>query len=147
MARAEAYMRSHLDAPIPVSTLSRLVGRSERSLRDAFYSVRGVSPKRFELAGRLQAVRDALSDIWARPSSVTGAASQYGFFELGRFAAAYKQRFGETPSETLKRTQRAAIVAEPHSIPKRVRPCFHEHTKQRLLTTSRTQAIGPMIEH
>ena len=107
--RAEAYMRSHLDAPIPLSTLSRLVGRSERSLRDAFYSVRGVSPKQYELAGRLQAVRDALSDVWTRPSSVTGVASYYGFFELGRFAVSYKERFGESPSVTLKRTHRAAI--------------------------------------
>jgi AraC-like DNA-binding protein len=146
--RAEAYMRSHLDAPIPLSTLSQLVGRSERSLRDAFYGVRGVSPKQYELSGRLQAVRDALSDAWTRPSSVTGVASHYGFFELGRFAATYKQRFGENPSDTLKRTQRAAIVAERPSIPKRAGPCFHEHTKERLSNTSRTElaVIRPTIQ-
>ena len=58
---AEAYLRAHIDAPVPVSLLSRLVGLSERGLRDAFYQVRGMGPKRWIVAARLQAVRNALS--------------------------------------------------------------------------------------
>jgi len=37
--RAEAYLRAHIKNPTRVSSLCRIVGLSERSLRDAFYSV------------------------------------------------------------------------------------------------------------
>ena len=69
--RAEAYVRTHVDAPVPLSRLCRIVGLSERSLRNAFYSVRGMSPKRCLLAERLQGVRQVLSDAGTRPTTVT----------------------------------------------------------------------------
>jgi transcriptional regulator GlxA family with amidase domain len=53
---------------------------------------------------RLNAVRTALHQS-SRPSlTVTDAATDCGFFELGRFAASYKQAFGERPSDTLRLT-------------------------------------------
>ena len=68
---------------------------------NAFYGVRGMSPKRCMLAERLEGARRALADARARPGTVTGVATRYGFYELGRFAGTYKDAFGETPSETL----------------------------------------------
>jgi transcriptional regulator GlxA family with amidase domain len=107
--QAEAYARAHMDAPVPLSRLCRIVGRSERGLRDAFYSVRGMSPKRCLLAERLQGVRNALSGGWTRPVTVTGVAADFGFYELGRFAATYKEAFGETPSQTLRGSRRNRV--------------------------------------
>jgi transcriptional regulator GlxA family with amidase domain len=107
--RAEAYLRAHIENPLRVSSLCRIVGLSERSLRDAFYSVRGISPKRWMVNERLQIVRRALSDGDSAPITVTGVATSHGFFELGRFAATYKQAFGESPSETLRGTARRSI--------------------------------------
>jgi len=101
--RTEAYVRAHMDAPVPVATLSRIVGISERALRNAFYVVRGMGPKRCLLAERLQGVRRALRDSDRTRSTVTSIATGYGFYELGRFAATYKEAFGEAPSETLRR--------------------------------------------
>jgi transcriptional regulator GlxA family with amidase domain len=98
--RAEAYVRAHIGTPIPVSRLSRILGLSERGLRNAFHSVRGTSPKRFMLTERLQGVRRALRDASGGPATVTEAATDHGFYELGRFAAAYRDAFGEAPSET-----------------------------------------------
>jgi AraC family transcriptional regulator, ethanolamine operon transcriptional activator len=100
--RAEAYMRSHAGVQVPLATLSRVVGMSERGLRNAFYSVRGMSPKRCILAERLEHVRRALRDSSTTPVTVTSVATDYGFYELGRFAATYKEAFGEVPSETLR---------------------------------------------
>jgi transcriptional regulator GlxA family with amidase domain len=100
--RAEAYMRAHLGSRVPVSRLCRIVGLSERGLRNAFYGVRGMGPKRCLLAERLQGVRQALCDSTARSSTVTTIAAEFGFNELGRFAAIYRETFGEVPSETLR---------------------------------------------
>ena len=104
--RVEAYLRAHFDSPMRVSTLSRMAGLSERGLRDAFYSVHGLSPKQWMLAERLKQVRSALSENESSPISVTGAATRYGFYELGRFAATYREAFGEVPSETLRSAMR-----------------------------------------
>jgi AraC family ethanolamine operon transcriptional activator len=99
--RAEAYVRAHLGTAVPVSRLCQILGVSERGLRNAFYGVRGLSPKRSMLAMRLQSVRRALSEPTPEPTTVTRIATGYGFYELGRFAAVYRTAFGEVPSATL----------------------------------------------
>ena len=103
--RAEAYVTSHVDSRVPVSQLCVALGISERGLRNAFYDVRGVGPKRSMLKARLTLVRAALSEPGAGPTTVARVATQYGFFELGRFAAAYHHAFGEPPSNTLRARQ------------------------------------------
>ena len=105
---AEAYVSAHSDTPVPVSKLCRIVGLSERGLRNAFYCVRGASPTRSLLAGRLDGVRKVLRNPGSRPTTVTDVATGYGFYELGRFAATYKEAFGESPSETLRGSRKAA---------------------------------------
>jgi transcriptional regulator GlxA family with amidase domain len=105
--RAEAYARAHMDPPVTIAALSSVLGMSERSLRNAFHTVRGMSPKRCLLADRLQAARRALGDAGENPVTVTGVATDYGFYELGRFSRAYRKAFGETPSDTLRGVGRA----------------------------------------
>ena len=124
VALAEAYLRSHIDGPVPVSLLSRLVGLSERGLRDAFYRVRGMGPKRWIVAERLQGVRHALTDERAESTTVTDAAAEYGFYELGRFAAIYREAFGEAPSDTLRSTYRKASATAQR---KGKRRCLPQH--------------------
>jgi len=112
VARAEAYLRAHPDAPLPVSRLARLVGLSERGLREAFYRVRGMGPKRWMVAKRLRGVRAILRTQSAVPTTVTDAAADYGFYELGRFAALYREAFGEAPSETLRSRRRQSTASD-----------------------------------
>jgi AraC family ethanolamine operon transcriptional activator len=119
--RAEAYVRAHPDAP--VSQLSRVVGLSERGLRAAFYRVRGMSPKRSTLTERLRRVRRALTDPRESGVTVTGAAADFGFYELGRFAGTYRKAFGEAPSDTLRSTGRRR---EATSHGERTRQCLQE---------------------
>jgi transcriptional regulator GlxA family with amidase domain len=99
--RAEAYIRANLDRPIPLARLCRLVGVSERGLRNAFYGVHGVAPKRWMVAQRLRGVQMALRERRDVSITVTGVATDHGFFQLGRFAAIYRETFGEAPSTTL----------------------------------------------
>lgn len=50
---------------------------------------------------RLQRVRDEL--LSGSGSPVASVALRWGFEHMGRFATQYRQAFGETPSQTLRR--------------------------------------------
>jgi AraC family ethanolamine operon transcriptional activator len=65
------------------------------------------------LTERLHRVRRALTDPGTRSATVTKVATDYGFSELGRFAATYKQAFGEAPSETLRAAARDLAGKQP----------------------------------
>ena len=99
--QAEAFLNAHRGDPVPIEYLCRVTGVSERTLRNAFHDVRGMSPKRFMLRARLDQVHRALQSRDAA-STVTNVATEHGFFELGRFAGQYKAAYGVSPSETLR---------------------------------------------
>jgi transcriptional regulator GlxA family with amidase domain len=109
--RTEAFLNTRGGEPVSIAELSRAAGVSERSLRNAFYDVRGMSPKRSIVHARLVDVRRALSDAQRTRGAVTTIATDHGFFELGRFAGTYKAMFGETPSETLRGARHRLAVA------------------------------------
>jgi len=100
--QAEAFLKSHADESVPIERLCRVTGVSERTLRNAFHDVRGMSPKRFMLRARLDKVHRALLKTQGEAATVTNIATEHGFFELGRFAGQYKAAFGVSPSETLR---------------------------------------------
>ena len=51
----------------------------------------------------LEEARSAHRAADPRRDSVTGVATRFGFYELGRFAGLCRRAFGESPSETLSR--------------------------------------------
>ena len=102
---AEAFFRRHASEGVSVAQLSTIAGVSERSLRNAFYDVYTTSPKRYMKLWQLHQVRRALRSADVRGATVTDVATCHGFYELGRFAGAYKSLFGEAPSETLSKAR------------------------------------------
>lgn len=100
--RLDAFLREHLDEPIQIAQLCDVTGVSERSLRNACHAVCGTSPKRYLTRRRLEAVRLALEEAEPGHATVTRIATDFGFYELGRFAATYTSFFGERPSDTLR---------------------------------------------
>ena len=100
--RLDAFLRDHLDEPIQISQLCDVTGVSERSLRNACHAMFGTSPKRYLTRRRLEAVHTALAEAQPGRATVTRIATDYGFYELGRFAATYTSVFGERPSDTLR---------------------------------------------
>lgn len=87
-----------------VADLAVCAGVSERSLHAAFRRQLGTSPMSYVRRRRLEQARDELLHL--DPSHgvrVTDVALRYGFAHTGRFAAAYRARFGEPPSATLRR--------------------------------------------
>ncbi len=107
--RLEEFLRDHRDEPIQVAQLCAVTGVSERSLRNACHAVCGTSPKRYVTRRRMEAVREALATARPGQATVTRIATDYGFFELGRFAATYNALFGERPSETLRAPAAASV--------------------------------------
>jgi transcriptional regulator GlxA family with amidase domain len=100
--RLDAFLSEHLDESLHMLQLCDATGVSERSLRNACHAVCGTSPKRYLTRRRLDAVRHALSQARPGQDTVTRIATDYGFFELGRFAGVYSSVFGEHPSDTLR---------------------------------------------
>ena len=102
--RAEEIMRARSDEPLTVEDLARETGVGVRSLQLAFREHRGTSPRSALNALRLERANERLCAP-GPATSVTGIALDCGFTHFGRFAAAYRQRFGEAPSETLRRAR------------------------------------------
>jgi len=100
--RATEYLYSNYDQILGVADIANSCGISIRSLQDAFRSVWSMTPLDFLLAIRLDAAREMLirSD---GEKTVTEVALACGLSHLGRFSVAYRERFGELPSETLRR--------------------------------------------
>lgn len=105
LADLEAWIDAHLDSPITVGRLCRVAGLGERALQKAFESRRGMSPMRFVAERRLAAARRLLT-VSSPNHDVTRIAMSLGFGHTGRFALLYRQAFGETPSQSLRRATR-----------------------------------------
>jgi transcriptional regulator GlxA family with amidase domain len=100
---AENQLAAHGGERVQVSDLCRAADVSERTLECAFKEVTGLSPVAYLKRLRLHRVRAAL--LAAEPSStqVSVEALKWGFWHFGEFSRAYKQCFGELPSDTLRR--------------------------------------------
>jgi AraC-like DNA-binding protein len=103
--RVEDFIDAHADEPIGISDLVAVAGVSARTLFTGFQRFRGTSPMKHLQQVRLDRARRDLET--APPGcTVTEVALRWGFTQLGRFAIGYRRRFGESPSQTLRRGQR-----------------------------------------
>jgi AraC-like DNA-binding protein len=102
--RAVDYMQSRLDEPITLADIVAASGIPGRTLLKHFRDHWGMSPMRYLRNARLVRVRQAL--MRAHPGgSVTDIAMTWGFNHLGRFAVEYRALFGESPSDTFRRSR------------------------------------------
>jgi AraC-like DNA-binding protein len=130
--RAQAYIEAHSHEPMTASRTAAQAGVSTRSLFAGFRKTLDTTPMAWLRDHRLDKVHAELRGVGAgvavgaaavhgagsgpgtgldtsgsavagRPLSVTAVAVRWGFAHLGQFAAAYRRRFGELPSQTLAR--------------------------------------------
>ena len=83
--------------------LAREVHLSARALQAGFRRDVGMPPMDYVRQARLRHVHTALADGTMQATTVQAVAHRYGFVHLGRFAATYRDRYGESPVETLRR--------------------------------------------
>jgi AraC-like DNA-binding protein len=95
-------MHAEPGRPYTAGDLASIAGVGVRVLQDSFRRHLGVSPLAYLRRLRLDGVHRELSrsDPWQ--VNVSEVAHRWGFTHLGRFAGAYRARFGESPSRTLR---------------------------------------------
>jgi AraC-like DNA-binding protein len=103
MRRLEEVLTSTPDRPLYMPQLCATVGASYTTLRDCCQEYLGMSPRRYLWLRRMHLARRALRIADAEKTTVTEIATDHGFWELGRFAVAYRSLFGEPPSAALRR--------------------------------------------
>jgi AraC-like DNA-binding protein len=100
---AEDYALAHADDRVYVTDLCRAAAVSERALEYAFREVMGLTPVAYLIRLRLHRVRQALLAATHGSTTVSAVALDWGFWHFGEFSRAYKECFGELPSDTLRR--------------------------------------------
>ncbi len=113
--RAEELIRAHPERSITIRDLSEVSGVGARTLFEGFRRFRGTTPMALLRTVRLER---ACADLQtASPGeNIAGIAIKWGFVHLGRFAQSYRRRFGELPSETLRRGRgRKGIITPRYS--------------------------------
>jgi AraC-like DNA-binding protein len=97
LRRAQEHVHANFTAPLTVTDLAAAAGCSARRIQEAFSEHLNVSPMTYLRNIRLDHAYRMLAEGCRR---VTDVAMECGFTHMGRFSAAYKQRFGELPSGT-----------------------------------------------
>jgi AraC family ethanolamine operon transcriptional activator len=100
----DAVARANLGKLVHIQDLCRVAGIKQHTLLRAFRAIHDTTPHRYLHALRLKGAREALLASDVDEETVTRLALRFGFRELGRFAVDYRAAFGESPSETLRRT-------------------------------------------
>lgn len=100
---AVEYMHASAHLPITASDIAQEAGLTPRGLQQAFSRHLDTTPTAYLREIRLERVHHALRAATPESTTVADVARHWAFAHLGRFSAAYQQRFGEYPRETLHR--------------------------------------------
>lgn len=100
--QAEEIMASEAREAPTIGDIANRVGVTARTLSEGFRRFRGIQPRAFLSARRLEGLRHDL-EAATSDSTVTEIAVAWGYVNMGALAGSYRTRFGELPSSTLKR--------------------------------------------
>lgn len=113
----ENYALAHVGDHLQVGDLCRIGATCERTLENAFKQVLGITPVAYLIRLRLHRVRQALIAGTQGTTTVSAEALNWGFWHFGEFSRAYKDCFGELPSDTLRRTDDVSPATRSPSSP------------------------------
>lgn len=101
--QVEDYIRAHAGDDISMEDLIRQSGVSGRTLFRVFRHFRHMSPMAYLRTVRMNRIR---ADLLSPPhgvATVTDILARWGITQFGRFAADYKMKYGELPSQTMRK--------------------------------------------
>ncbi|WP_447919146.1 AraC family transcriptional regulator [Achromobacter aegrifaciens] len=94
------YLQAHAHEPVSAEQLARIAGVSVRSLYAGFKEFLGVSPMHYLRDLRMERAHAEL--VSGESRNIAGVALRWGFAHMGRFSAGYKERYGVSPSQSLR---------------------------------------------
>lgn len=100
--RAAAFIDDNAHQPLTAATIASAARLSVRGLQLGFQRDFGMTPMAYLRAVRLEAARAELLAANAGDEHVVNVARRWAFANPGRFAAQYRARFGERPTDTLR---------------------------------------------
>ena len=98
------FMHANLHQPLTVTEVAEAAGVSVRSLQAGFQQFQDATPVAYLRRLRLEAVHKELS-LPANTLAVSEVALKWGFTQMGRFAAQYREVYQIHPSETVRRVR------------------------------------------
>lgn len=104
IARAIEIIEHRAHEPLTVTKIAAEVRLGARSLQVGFRKHVGVTPSEYLTKVRMDRAHGELLIGSPTTTTVSDIASRSGFTHLSRFAAAYRKRFGVTPSQTLRQS-------------------------------------------
>ena len=117
--RALRFMDESIRSPITPEDVAQAINVSPRTLYGSFRQYLDTTPMRHLKNLRLDQARERLLKADPEADSVTAVAIEYCFQHFGHFSAAYKERHGELPSDTLYGRGKLGQhhVPVPHPLP------------------------------
>lgn len=100
--RAKQVIRAQLGETLTLTDVAQAVGVTPRSLQLGFRAETGLSPMQYLRQERLHYARHLLRNA-SDGDRVGDISLRAGFPHFGRFSTAYRQAFGESPSQTLQK--------------------------------------------
>jgi AraC family ethanolamine operon transcriptional activator len=111
---ARKFVLQNATNELSLQDIYKHVGVSRRNLHYAFDAVLGISPGQYLRSLRLNAARRDIKRWDPSAHSLADIAARWGFWHPSHFAADYKRRFGELPSDTARTAPgRAPAPVEP----------------------------------
>jgi AraC-like DNA-binding protein len=101
--QVQAYIEEHYQDEVRIEDLCRATGKEVRTMQRYFTRYFDCTITGYLKMVRLNAVHRALSSAHLDEQTVSSIAINNGFTHFGRFSVAYKQHFGESARETLRR--------------------------------------------
>jgi len=139
--RAAALLREQEFEPVRLRDVCEAIGVSERSLRDAFYRVCGMSPMRFERLQRLTDARRALQTAPPDRGAVTQGPSSLDSSSSDGSRSRTRLRSAK------RRHRRCAAITTTHWIVRHSRagsrlPMLHSLIRERILCLISVTVVG-----
>jgi AraC-like DNA-binding protein len=100
---AQSYIEAHYCNTVCLEDLCRVTAVGARTLQRYFREYFDMTITEYLKTVRFNAAHRELTTSYPAEHSVTDIAMQHGFTHLGRFSTEFRERFGQSPRDTLTR--------------------------------------------